>query len=374
MRDTCPEKPKFTEAQIVFALRQADTGVAVAEVCRKMGISEATYYNWKKKYGGLGVSELRRLKQLEEENLHLKQLVADLSLDKQVLQDVLKKSFEAPSKRRHAAQYLIDAYRMSTRRACQLVSLRRSSWYYQPHGWDDTVLRQRLRELAQVRIRYGCQRLFTLLRREGWPDNHKRVHRLYCLEGLHLRCNSTRSSRAAAHRLERVELQRPHQSWSMDFVADQLFEGRKIRALTIVDNFSRQCLAIHVGQSLKGEDVVASMSHLQQALGVVPERIQVDNGSEFISKALDRWAYEQHVTLDFSRPGKPTDNPYSESFNGSFRDECLNVHWFLSLADAQDKIEQWRQEYNSFRPHSSLQNLTPEEVVAAATTVELQNA
>jgi len=116
------------------------------------------------------------------------------------------------------------------------------------------------------------------------------------------------------------------------------------------------------------------MSHFQQALNVVPERIQVDNGNEFISKALDKWAYEQQVTLDFSRPGKPTDNPYIESFNGSFRDECLNVHWFLSLTDAQEKIEQWRQEYNGFRPHSSLQNLTPDQVMAAAITVELQNA
>jgi putative transposase len=119
---------------------------------------------------------------------------------------------------------------------------------------------------------------------------------------------------------------------------------------------------------------VAVMQRLHQQLGLVPERIQVDNGSEFISKALDRWAYDQRVTLDFSRRGKPIDNPYIESFNGSFRDECLNVHWFLSLADAQEKIEHWRQEYNGFRPHSSLQNLTPDEVVAAATTVELQNA
>ena len=236
------------------------------------------------------------------------------------------------------------------------------------------MLRQRLRELAQVRIRYGCQRLFTLLRREGWVDNHKRVHRLYCLEVLNYRSKRPKRSRAAAHRLERVAFQRPHQSWSMDFVADNLFDGRKIRAFTIVDNCSRQCLAIHVGQSLKGEDVVAVMQRLRQELGLVPERIQVDNGSEFISKALDRWAYDQHVTLDFSRPGKPTDNPYIESFNGSFRDECLNVHWFLSLTDAQDKIEQWRQEYNGFRPHSSLQHLTPDQVMAAATTVELQNA
>jgi len=354
----------------VFALRPADTGVTVAEVCRKMGISEATSYNWKKKYGGLGVPELRRLKQSEEENQQLKQLVADLSLDKQMLQDVLKQPFKARAAR-HAAQHLIDAYRISARRACRVIGSQRASWSYKAHGRDDMALRHRLRELAQVRIRYGCQRLPTLLRREGWADNHKRVHRLYCLEGLHLRSKRPKRSRAAAHRLERLPTGRPHQCWSLDFVADNLFDGRKIRALTIVDNFSRQCLAIQVGQSLKGEDVVAVMTRLQQELGVVPERIQVGNGSEFISKALDRWAYDQHVTLDFSRPGKPTDNAYIESVNGSFRDEYLNVHWFLSLTDAQEKMEQWRQEYNGFRPHSSWQNLTPNEVAASAVTVEL---
>jgi putative transposase len=129
-----------------------------------------------------------------------------------------------------------------------------------------------------------------------------------------------------------------------------------------VDNFSRQCVAIHVGQSLKGSDVVAVMDRLRVELAGVPKRIQVDNGSEFISKALDLWAYEHGVTLDFSRPGKPTDNPFTESFNGSFRDECLNAHWFLSLEDAREKIEQWREEYNDFRPHSSLGGLTPNQV------------
>ena len=148
----------------------------------------------------------------------------------------------------------------------------------------------------------------------------------------------------------------------MDFVADQLFDGRKIRALTVVDNFSRQCVAIHVGQSLKGTDVVAVMDRLRVENTGVPKRIQVDNGSEFISKALDLWAYEHGVTLDFSRPGKPTDNAFIESFNGSFRDECLNAHWFLSLEDAREKIEQWREEYNGFRPHSSLGGLTPNQV------------
>jgi len=144
----------------------------------------------------------------------------------------------------------------------------------------------------------------------------------------------------------------------MDFVADALFDGRRFRALTVVDNFTKESLAIEVAQQLKGEDVVTVMQRLHGERGV-PDRIQTDNGSEFISLALDRWAYDQGVTMDYSRPGKPTDNPFIESFNGSFRDECLNTHWFMSLDDARQKIESWRQDYNHFRTHSSLGDVPP---------------
>jgi putative transposase len=147
----------------------------------------------------------------------------------------------------------------------------------------------------------------------------------------------------------------------MDFVSDSLFNGRRIRALTVVDNFSRECLAIHVGLSIVGSQVIEVMQALKRFTGRQPSRIQVDNGSEFISKAPDKWAYENDVVLDFSRPGKPTDNAFIESFNDSFRDECLNTHWFLSLDDARKKIESWRRDYNDFRPHSSLDNMTPSE-------------
>lgn len=149
----------------------------------------------------------------------------------------------------------------------------------------------------------------------------------------------------------------------MDFVQDQLFYGRKFRCLTVVDNFSRYCHAIRVGKSIKGIDVVEVMEALKKENRMVPKRIQVDNGSEFISKEFDKWAYENGVTLDYSRPGKPIDNPFIESFNGSFRDECLNMHWFLLLEDAYEKINLWIDEYNNFRPHSSLNDQTPAEVV-----------
>ncbi len=168
--------------------------------------------------------------------------------------------------------------------------------------------------------------------------------------------------------MDRPELSTIDQCWSMDFVADNLYNGRRIRALTVVDNFSRECLDIHVDSSIKGNQVVARLEWLRVISGRKPIRIQVDNGSEFISKALDKWAYENEVVLDFSRPGKPTDNLFIESFNGSFRDECLNTHWFLSVSDARTKIETWRKEYNEFRPHSSLEDQTPNDFALAHKT------
>lgn len=258
---------------------------------------------------------------------------------------------------------LIEAYRVSIRRACKVVGLHRSNWHYKPHRREDRPLRSRIKEIAATRVRYGMWRIYILLRREGFTDNHKRVHRIYKEEGLNLRSKRPRRNKAAAHRLERPENTNLYQCWSMDFVSDQLFDGRKFRCLTVVDNFSRYCHAIRVGKSIKGIDVVEVMEALKKENGLVPKRIQVDNGSEFISKDLDRWAYENKVTLDYSRPGKPTDNPFIESFNGSFRDECLNTHWFLSLEDAYTKINAWVQEYNHFRPHSSLSDQTPAEIV-----------
>ena len=245
---------------------------------------------------------------------------------------------------------MIDEYRVSVRRACRVVLLARETYRYVPVPDKDAAL--------AARIRYGFWRIYVLLRREGWMVNHKRVYRLYKREGLNLRSKRPRRSRASAHRLDRIETTKPHESWSMDFVSDALFDGRRFRALTVVDNFSRKCLAIHADQSIRGDDVTAIVTGISVRAGGTPARIQVDNGSEFISKALDKWAYDNAVTLDFSRPGKPTDNPYIESFNGSFRDECLNLHWFLSLEDARTKIEAWRNEYNSFRPHQSLDDLT----------------
>jgi len=195
--------------------------------------------------------------------------------------------------------------------------------------------------------------------------NHKRVYRLYREDGLSLRLKRPRRHVSAARRERQPAALSPNEMWSMDFVSDALFDGRRLRALTVVDAYTREALAIDVDQGIKGEQVVEVMDRIASIRGA-PRTIRVDNGPEFTSKALDRWAYENGVTLDFSRPGKPTDNAFVESFNGRFRDECLNTHWFLSLADARSRIDTWRRDYNECRPHTSLGWLTPAEFASSA--------
>ena len=193
--------------------------------------------------------------------------------------------------------------------------------------------------------------------------NRKRVRRLYRLEGLSLRRKRPRRHVTAARRMERPVAAGPNEQWSMDFVSAALFDGRRIRALTLVGNHTREALAIVVDGGIRGEHVVQAVEAVAARRGP-PRLIRVDNGPEFVSKFLDRWAYERGVTLAFSRPGKATEDCFVESFNGRFRDECLDTHWFLSVEDARAKIEAWRRDHNASRPHSALGHLTPQEFAA----------
>ena len=252
---------------------------------------------------------------------------------------------------------------MSERRGCYVIRFPRSSHRYRSIAPDQAALRMRIKEIAATRVRYGYYRIYILLRREGWTVNHKRVYRLYREEGLSMRVKRPRRHVSAAYREGRVQPGCMNDSGSMDFVSDSLFDGRRLRALTMVDNFTRESLAIVVDQGIKGEQVVDVLDRIVAERGA-PKSIRVDNGPEFVSKALDRWAYEQGVTLDFSRPGKPTDNAYVESFNGRLREECLNANWFLSLEDARVKIEAWRRDYNESRPHTALGHVPPAEFAA----------
>lgn len=252
---------------------------------------------------------------------------------------------------------------LSERKACLLVNISTSVYRYQPKPGDDGILRQRLRELAFLRKRFGSPRLHILLKREGLVINHKRTERLYHEEGLALRKKRCRKGAAGA-RVAMPAPERPNQKWSMDFVADSIVTGRRFRALAIVDDYSRECPAIEVDTSLGGRRVVGVLERLALTRGL-PEVITMDNGPEFAGRVLDEWAYRKGVKLNFIRPGKPVENAFAESFIGRLRDECLNTNWFTDLKHARNTIEDWRVDYNEVRPHSSLKGNTPKEYAIA---------
>jgi len=263
-----------------------------------------------------------------------------------------------PALKRPVVEYVRDHYGLPLRRACRLVQLHRSVFKYKSVLDPRLELRARMRELARVRVRFGYRKLHVLLRREGFGMSRDVTYRVYTEEALQLRSKLPRRRKMVVTRRERFIPHRMNQAWSMDFVADQLVNGNRFRALTIVDVFSREALAIEVGKQFRGENVVDVCNRLVAKRGA-PKRVFADNGSEFTGQMFDLWAYHHGVQIDFSRPPKPTDNSFVESFNGSLRDECLNVHWFESIEEAKERIEDWRRDYNESRPHQALGDQTP---------------
>ena len=268
-----------------------------------------------------------------------------------------------PTRRRQTAAWFTTTFGVSGQRACRLAGFSRAAWYRKSRAKDQTALRMRIREIAQARPRFGYNRVYILLRREGWLVNLKRVRRLYRLEGLQVRLRVRKRRHRSLHRGPVPSATGLQQRWSMDFVHDQLADGRAFRVLTVVDQWSRLSPLLEVVQHVTGADVAAALDR-GYAAEKLPQSITVDHGTEFTSQALDTWAYARGVTLDFTRPGKPTDNGHIESFNARLRDECLNVHQFQSLDHAKALIEAWRIDYNEQRPHGSLGHLTPAEFAA----------
>lgn len=249
-------------------------------------------------------------------------------------------------------------FQVSVRRACRSVPAPRSSYHYRSIRPDQAPLRQRIREIAETRVRYGYRRIHILLRREGWPVNVKRVRRLYNLEGLQMRLKPPRRRVMGKLRSDRSNATGPNQVWAMDWMHDELFDGRRLWVLTVIDTWSRVCPVMRVCRSATAMEVIDGLEDARRGFGL-PHTIRVDQGSQFTSKELDLWAYANKVTLDFSRPGRPVDNAYAESFNARVRMECLGQHWFLDLDDARQKVEARRVEYNEVRPHSAIGDRTP---------------
>jgi putative transposase len=271
-----------------------------------------------------------------------------------------------PAARRREAAYAIERYATSERRACRLLHLSRSTWQYRSRRPADSEIRQQLRDLAAKLPRYGYKRLCRRLRKNGVKVNHKKIYRLYREEQLMVR------KRARKRLVRRAEKPwpptRPNVRWSMDFTSDQLADGRRFRTWNIVDDFTRECLTIEVQRSISGAHVARLLTAIVEERGR-PEMIVCDNGPEFISRALEMWA-ELGVKIRFIEPGKPVQNCYIESFNGRFRDECLNEHWFTSLDDARQIIAAWREDYNHVREHGSLGGMTPDEYRRAVESSE----
>ena len=212
-------------------------------------------------------------------------------------------------------------YGASERRSCRVLRMARSTQRYQSVADEQATLRIRIRDLAHARVSYGYRRIHIMLQREGWKVNHKRVYRLYKMEGLMMRPKKPRRHVASRNRIERPKATVPNETWSMDFVSDELYDGRRIRLFTLVDNFTRESLAIEVDRSLGAGRVVEVLQRVAASRGL-PTSIRVDNGTEFTSKRLDQWAYLNGVELDFIRPGKPTENAFIESFNGRLRQDA----------------------------------------------------
>ncbi|ASQ07014.1 IS3 family transposase (plasmid) [Sinorhizobium meliloti] len=351
------KKQRFTEEQIIGVLKEQETGVKAADLCRKHGISEATFYNWKAKYGGMEVSEAKRLKALEDENAKLKKLLAEQMLDVAALRELLGKKLVGPAAKREAVTHLKVTMGLSERRACQIISADRKTVRYRSSRPPELELRTKLRDLANERRRFGYRRLFILLRRDGEPSGVNRIYRLYREEGLSVRKRKARR-RAVGTRAPILVAAKANARWSLDFVHDQFACGRRFRILNVVDDVTRECLAAIPDTSISGRRVARELTTLIERRGK-PGMIVSDNGTELTSNAILAWSKDHKVEWHYIAPGRPMQNGYVESFNGRMRDELLNESLFFGLDHARSAIAEWADDYNNFRPHSSLGYQTP---------------
>nr|WP_224787018.1 IS3 family transposase [Pandoraea sputorum] len=336
-------KKRFTEEQIIGFLREAQTGIPIKDLCRRHDFSEASYYLWRSKFGGMSVPDAKRLNELEAENARLKKQLAESLLENEVTREALRKKSGERS--------------LSERRALRVIGMSAIAYRYQPAPDRNQALRAQILALAQRHRRYGSGMIYLKLRQSGMPVNHKRVERLYAEEKLQVRCRKRKKVPVS----DRQPLGRPsmaNQVWSMDFVFDRTAEGGVIKNLTVVDDATHEAMAIVPERAIDGLALTRILDRVALHRGL-PQAIRTENGKEFYGRAMQSWAHGRGVKLFLIKPGKPTQNAYIESFNGRFRDECLNEHWFTSLHHAKVVIEAWRREYNEERPKKSLGGLTP---------------
>ncbi|MDC1198942.1 IS3 family transposase, partial [bacterium] len=346
--------------EIVAKLREVEVlqgqGMPIADAVRQIGVTQQTYYRWRKQYGGMSRTQLRRLKELEKENQRLRRAVSDLTLDKLILTEAAPGKLLSPSRRRRCIDHVRQTLRVSERRACRTLGQHRSTQRKVPRGRDDEGrLTADIIELARRYGRYGYRRVTAMLGDAGWQVNHKRVERIWKREGLKLPHKQPKRARLWLNDGSCVRLrpERPNHVWSYDFVQDRTHDGQTYRTLNIIDEFTREALMIRVDRRLNSVDVVDALTDLFILRGP-PEFIRSDNGPEFIAEKVRDWIAAVGAKTAYIEPGSPWENGFCESFNARFRDELLNGEIFYTLKEARIVIEEWRRHYNTVRPHSAL--------------------
>ncbi|WP_148235142.1 IS3 family transposase [Parvularcula bermudensis] len=353
-------RKRRTAEEIIGHLREVEVRLAKGETigiaCRAIGVTEQTYYRWRREYGGLKVDQAKRLKELEKENQRLRKAVSDLTLDKLILSEAAKGKLLSPDRRRKCVDHVTKEHGVSERRACEVVGQHRSTQRKRPSGRPgEKALTGAIIQLAEQYGRYGYRRVTALLRRDGWHVNQKRVYRIWRREGLKVPQKQPKRGRLWLNDGSCVRLrpERPNHVWSYDFVQDRTHDGRVYRMLCIIDEFTRECLSIRVERRLNSQNVLEELSQLFLIHGP-PENIRSDNGPEFIATAVRGWLGRLGVTTLYIEPGSPWENGYCESFNSKLRDEFLDREIVYTLKEAKALIEWWRRHYNQLRPHSSL--------------------
>ncbi|MES9938052.1 MAG: IS3 family transposase [Sedimenticola sp.] len=353
------KKSRFTETQIVSILNEADAGMKVADLCRKHGISDTTYYNWKAKYGGMSASELKRMKEMEAELSQLKRMYADLALENRAMKDLIEKKPLRPPEKREAAEYMITNHELSITRSCRCVGLSRTAYYQQPVNWmqRDKPVIEALNQLTEEFPRSGFWKYRDILSLRGYPWNHKRIYRVYCEMGL----NQARRTKKRLPERDPIPLfvpQAANQVWSADFMSDSLYRGSRFRLFNVIDDFNRESLAIEVDTSLRAARLVRVFKRLKETRGL-PDVLRVDNGPEFLGGVFVEWCLANGIFIDYIEPGKPNQNAFIERFNRSLRNEVLDLYLFRNLAQVRQLTGEWRMQYNEHRPHDSLGGLPP---------------
>ncbi|MEZ5933895.1 MAG: IS3 family transposase [Alphaproteobacteria bacterium] len=346
--------------EIVQKLRQVDVlvgrGMARVDAIREVRITEQTYYRWRKQYGGMGTDQLRELKRLQKENDRLRKAVSDLTLDKLILKEAAPGKLLSPSRRRACIDQVLTQFCVSERRVCRVLGQHRSTQRYRPRGRaDEDQLVADMIELARQYGRYGYRRIAALLRDAGWQVSDGRIDRLWRREGLKVPSKQPKKGRLWLNDGSCVRLRPGYQNhvWSYDFVHCRTDDGRAFRALNILDEFSRECLAIRVKRKLNSTGVIDALTDLFILRGPTAF-IRSDNGPEFVAEAVRGWIEAVAAKTAFIEPGSPWENGYVESFNARLRDELLDGEIFYSLKEAQIIIEDWRKHDNTKRPHSAL--------------------